>query len=134
MCTHLPPLASDGFSRSAVQSNLDALYIRFVVILVRHVARRCTPPSRGCTLVPYCCGSDIVEIDIHAQIGCIGSFLVNGNFDSPKGHIPRENENLVAPDGAQRSSVRIGGSRGHPANGECAREDRIELEERRDYP
>jgi len=48
-------------------SNLHALYIRFVVLLVRNVATRCTPLSFGHTLAPCCCSTGIHEIDVHAQ-------------------------------------------------------------------
>jgi len=49
-------------------SKLDALYIRFVVLLVRNVATRCTPLSLGHTLAPCCCSRGIHEIDVHAQM------------------------------------------------------------------
>jgi hypothetical protein len=48
-------------------SNLDALYIRFVVLLVRNVATRCTPLSLGHTLALCCCSRDIHVIQVHAQ-------------------------------------------------------------------
>jgi len=58
-------------SRRSLQNlrgrNLHALHIRFVVLLVRNVATRCTFLSLGRTLAPCCSGRDTYEIDVHAQ-------------------------------------------------------------------
>jgi hypothetical protein len=64
----IPPLRGVAEVTSESRwSNLDALYIRFVVLLVRNIATRCTPLSLGHTLALCCCSRDIHEIQVHAQ-------------------------------------------------------------------
>jgi hypothetical protein len=41
--------------------NFDALYIRFVALLARNVAKQCIPSIVGRTLAPCCFGRDTYE-------------------------------------------------------------------------